>query len=111
MNSLYRANRTRGSCFQRTPPSPLHTSYRVLSVTVCVVLAVVILRRRCVAALASLCGVACVWPCQLAPVVSTGIEVMETDSFTLHCFQTPTGMCELGCFCSDPHLFRIFCLG
>jgi hypothetical protein len=31
-------------------------------------------------------------PLQLAPVPSSGIESMETDSFVLHCFQTPTGV-------------------
>ena len=30
-------------------------------------------------------------PRQLAPVVSSGIETLDTETFTLQCFQTPTG--------------------
>lgn len=29
---------------------------------------------------------------QLAPVTSSGIEAVDTDSFALQCFQTPTGI-------------------
>jgi hypothetical protein len=31
---------------------------------------------------------------QIAPVISAGIERLETDTFVLHCLQSLTGSCE-----------------
>jgi hypothetical protein len=46
-------------------------------------------RAACAPGIARRCKVLCWW--QLAPVVSSGIDTLETDTFTLQCLQTPTG--------------------
>lgn len=38
------------------------------------------------------CSLLSLWLVQAAPVASGGIEVLETDTYRLHCFQTPTGI-------------------